>query len=465
MTRTAQLISCLLVLGVTGCDRTEGDWTKAKQTNSVSALRDFLAKHPQGPHVDDARSRIDGLDWKDALAKNTIAAYEAYLTANAQGAHAAEATTSLTALRDDRDWGAATAANTIDATDGYLRTYQSGKHADEAAALRVVIVEDLAWGEAKSTNTMVAMQAYLARYPSGRYAAAAKDAIGEIAWQAAQAANTVKEISDYLTSYPVGKHAQQASESIDSLDWQVAKAANTLVAWKEYLRKHKTGRFMDEAATLAEEAEWGLAVKSASVEPLAAFIRDYPGSQRQQEAKAMVLKRTEQVKANTALNDAAKLLCAVTVRNMSAKVARGLLGTLGGTKEHPLSIALTAPTSAEVKKGSAPEVKDRFRVSGTWKTTDKLSFSVKPPEGENVPKGVIVRVDPARTKVVLVSGGYSFSGVVSTKAGVVAFQNGALVTEDSADQASCSSGTTALLDGVSYDFDGKTWSKTAAVNR
>lgn len=460
----------LLILGfaliaLAGCDRTESDWGKAKQANSSSAYRDFLAKHPQGAHVDEANRCIDDLDWKEALAKDTIEAYEAYLAAHAQGTHAAEATGALAAKRDDRDWGAAKATSTVEAVDGYLRAYTSGKHASEAATLREVLREDLAWSAAKSANTSVALQAYLAQYPSGRYMTAAKDAIEELAWGTTQVGNTVESYSGYLASYPAGKHANQAAEAIDSLDWQSAKAANTLVAWKGYIAKHKTGRFVDTATTLCEEAEWALAAKSTTVASLSAFIRDYPASRRLQEAKAMLLERTEQVMANESLAEATKLLCADTIRKMSAKVAHGM-GTLGGTKDHPLQIALSAADSADIPKTTAREAKVEPGAFGSWESTGggfTLGFSN--PDAANAPEGVYVQMVPERTKVYFVAGGLSFRGAVLTKASVVAFQGGAVVTEDSADKASCSAGTTALLDGVKYKFDGKMWTKVAAGGR
>lgn len=277
-------ILAAIVAGLCGCDHTESDWEKATQSNTTAAYRDFLAKHPQGTHVDEANSRIDDLDWKEALTKDTIEAHEAYSSAHPQGAHAVEAANALAAKRDDRDWAAAKASSTVEAVDGYLKTYASGKHAREAATLREVLREDRAWAAAKSANTQVALQDYLAQYPSGRYVTAAKDTIEELAWGAAQASNTTESHSSYLASYPSGRHAQQAAEAIDAIDWDSAKATSTLSAWKGYIAKHKDGQFVGTARQLIEKTEWDTAVtqavRSGSTALLRQYYRSHPDSNR-----------------------------------------------------------------------------------------------------------------------------------------------------------------------------------------
>jgi len=84
-----------------GCDRTESDWNKAKETNSPAAYSNFLAKHPQGPHVDDAIKAIDDIDWKLARSTATIAACEVYLSDHEKGKYLVDAL-DLKAALDER---------------------------------------------------------------------------------------------------------------------------------------------------------------------------------------------------------------------------------------------------------------------------------------------------------------------------------------------------------------------------
>jgi hypothetical protein len=81
-----------------GCDRTESDWKQAKDSNTVPAYTDFLAKHPQSLHVDEARGSIDELDWIDAKTKNTFDAYNGYVARHADGKHLADVRAGIEAL-------------------------------------------------------------------------------------------------------------------------------------------------------------------------------------------------------------------------------------------------------------------------------------------------------------------------------------------------------------------------------
>jgi hypothetical protein len=68
MRTSTVLVLTFLALVLTGCNRTEKDWTVAKQANTIRAYKVFLTNHPQGAHVEDAGSEIDALDWKNAQA-------------------------------------------------------------------------------------------------------------------------------------------------------------------------------------------------------------------------------------------------------------------------------------------------------------------------------------------------------------------------------------------------------------
>ena len=129
MNTGAILVLTVVALTVTGCNRTEKDWIAAKQANTTDAYREFLTKHPQGTHVEDARSGIEALDWKDAEARGTNDAYEGYLKAHpAGGVHVEDARNGIEAL----DWKDAQTKGTNDAYEGYLKAHPAGAHAKDA---------------------------------------------------------------------------------------------------------------------------------------------------------------------------------------------------------------------------------------------------------------------------------------------------------------------------------------------
>jgi hypothetical protein len=57
-----------LSLGLIGCDRTESDWKRARDSKTVPAYTDFIGKHSQRAHVDEAKAAVENLDW-DAAAR------------------------------------------------------------------------------------------------------------------------------------------------------------------------------------------------------------------------------------------------------------------------------------------------------------------------------------------------------------------------------------------------------------
>ena len=72
----------VLVLGTIllgGCDTTESDWKQAKDANTVFAYSNFVAKHSNGAHVDEANAAIERLDWSTAKGSQSAAAYEEFL--------------------------------------------------------------------------------------------------------------------------------------------------------------------------------------------------------------------------------------------------------------------------------------------------------------------------------------------------------------------------------------------------
>ena len=90
-TKFHKLVFGILLILAVGCDRTERDWKQVKEANTASAYTDFLAKHPTGLHVDEAKSSIDGIDWTAATTDNTFDAYGLYLAHHPDGKHVADA--------------------------------------------------------------------------------------------------------------------------------------------------------------------------------------------------------------------------------------------------------------------------------------------------------------------------------------------------------------------------------------
>ncbi len=128
MPRLCKLISGILLAVSVGCNTADRDWRHAKDANTASAYTEFLAKHPQSPHVNEAATLLAEFDWKQAKASSTIAAFTEFLAKHPQNSHVGEAKNSL----DDLEWAIATAQNTFDGYDSYLAHHTDGKHVADA---------------------------------------------------------------------------------------------------------------------------------------------------------------------------------------------------------------------------------------------------------------------------------------------------------------------------------------------
>ena len=96
--KTATMLLVLTTALLAGCGTTEADWKLAKDANTASGYAEFLSKHPQGPHADEARAAIEELDWSSTRTKNTTADYNKYLQTHSGGKHAAEAKSAIEAI-------------------------------------------------------------------------------------------------------------------------------------------------------------------------------------------------------------------------------------------------------------------------------------------------------------------------------------------------------------------------------
>jgi len=81
------------------------DWDRARNTNNADTLEDYVRRHPDGAHVDEARATVTRLRQEaqasaarqaeqsawDATDKNNKAALQAFLSRYGNGAHAQEA--------------------------------------------------------------------------------------------------------------------------------------------------------------------------------------------------------------------------------------------------------------------------------------------------------------------------------------------------------------------------------------
>ena len=89
------VVTCLLVLGLAGCNREQSDWEKARAANTTDSYQLFVKKYPVGTFTAQAQARLQELnensDWQKARDADTADAYQAFLKLHPEGKWSEEA--------------------------------------------------------------------------------------------------------------------------------------------------------------------------------------------------------------------------------------------------------------------------------------------------------------------------------------------------------------------------------------
>lgn len=153
--------------------------------------------------------------------------------------------------------------------------------------------DEIHWRRASSEDAVAGYQSYLQTWPEGRHAAEAQERCDELGWAETRAANTVEGFRRYLQAHAKGKHRAEAEEGLDAIDWLEATAAHTIRAYQVYLTAHFQGRRTEEAqariaALATDDAPFAAALQEGTQTALARFLEDYPGHQREADARRAV---------------------------------------------------------------------------------------------------------------------------------------------------------------------------------
>jgi outer membrane protein assembly factor BamD (BamD/ComL family) len=247
----ALLIGLLvLTLGAVSCtkDKEQSRWSEAEHSNTVVGFERYLREFPHGEHAGEARAHIDDIEWNDAEQ-----------------------------------------ADTADAVREYLDEHPDGRHVDEATTL----VEELDWTEALGGGLAEGFRFYLHEHPDGPHAAEAEARLDVLDWKDAAQDHTLLAFRRYLEQHPDGKFAKEAQARIERLEWVLAGRADTIRAYLEFIDQHPDSRFVSEARKQIERLKHDDSVflraqRDGSKRAYEEFLRDYPGHDREDDARRVL---------------------------------------------------------------------------------------------------------------------------------------------------------------------------------
>lgn len=99
MTRTFGLILAIAAIVLSGCSKVERDWKVAAEENTIAAYEAHLENFPDTPHAAQARSAIMELKWQAADSSNSIDAIEQFIAAHPEASQLETAMNKLADLR------------------------------------------------------------------------------------------------------------------------------------------------------------------------------------------------------------------------------------------------------------------------------------------------------------------------------------------------------------------------------
>jgi S1-C subfamily serine protease/outer membrane protein assembly factor BamD (BamD/ComL family) len=155
------------------------DYQAAIRDPSVSNIREYLSKHPNGQQSDEFQRMLlktEKVQWERAKKVDSPSALSEFISEFSEGALVVQARSRLIAL-DESFWNSALKRGDANVYAEYMALFQQGRHRNEASARIAELKDQLAWERASSTNTSSEYIRYLSINPSGLHAAEAKQKI------------------------------------------------------------------------------------------------------------------------------------------------------------------------------------------------------------------------------------------------------------------------------------------------
>jgi len=153
--------------------------------------------------------------------------------------------------------------------------------------------DEILWIWASLQNDTIIYQSYLKTIPRGRHATEARVRYDELGWADALAADTFEGFEKYVHLHGDSKHLAEALVKIEPAHWQRTLDANTIKAYQEYGATHPQGPHLREAQLKSEilrkdDAPYNAAIMAGTEISLKKFLEDYPGHQKENDAREAV---------------------------------------------------------------------------------------------------------------------------------------------------------------------------------
>ncbi|MCA9569118.1 MAG: hypothetical protein KC656_14820 [Myxococcales bacterium] len=183
------------------------NWKPAK-SGTVEAYEAWIAKHPDGPWLQEAKDAIDEMAWEKARTTDSDLAYRQYVYDFPEGLHRRQAQ---------------------------------------------LFVEHNAYLEVMKRPSREKWEGFLEKFPEGTYANEARLQIDNIDWRAAQRSNTPEAYRAFIEKHPEGPNMKRAVAREEERFFEKSAQVLSEFQLKAYLERWPKGRFVREAHALLGE--------------------------------------------------------------------------------------------------------------------------------------------------------------------------------------------------------------------
>jgi outer membrane protein assembly factor BamD (BamD/ComL family) len=129
MKKLLNILTFLLLLSLLfSCNREKKDYYKAKQINSIEALKEFAVNHPNSEFIDSAKGIIDKLIWDTIVQKNSMKNYEMFILEH-PGSMFIDSAKDIV---DKMLWQEVKSLNTVSDYETFIEDYPESKFIDSA---------------------------------------------------------------------------------------------------------------------------------------------------------------------------------------------------------------------------------------------------------------------------------------------------------------------------------------------
>ncbi|MDA0999992.1 MAG: hypothetical protein O2807_05670 [bacterium] len=273
MRRVSDIALALLVpllFTLAGCGASGYD--SVQSPTSTAGYREFLFRQPNHPRAAQVRALLDEADFRKAGEDHTANAYQIYLAQHPSGKF----------VREARYWAErltyydAISSKNSEAVKNFLSKYPQSRFASQAE----VRLQRTEFEEAQAKNSIPAYRQFLKRHlrVKSQYTAAARQRLERLLLDTAKAEQNPEALLLYIQQHPQSPYLQEARTAHRRLEFERVLQVRDEQRWRDFLWRYRGTHEAKLVAQHMEREMLRMAERSGRISALYQFLERYPNS-------------------------------------------------------------------------------------------------------------------------------------------------------------------------------------------